>query len=265
MAERTATVVSLVARAVTAADAGASALTDRDLLHRFADSGDESAFAALVERHARMVLGVCRRLLPTLQDAEDACQATFLVLARKARGGRWQPSAANWLYATARHVAAKARRSVERRARREGRAAIPEAVAPDDASGRELLAILDEELGKLPARYREPLVLCYLEGLAREEAAARLGVPQGTVKTRLERGRRRLEVALTKRGVGVGLGLLALAVATPAGAASPRLVETVLAAVTGPAPAAVVALAGGKGMNALLRKLLIGVRRCGAG
>src|SRR5262245_57398806 len=88
-----------------AADADESALTDRELLRRFGD-GDEAAFAILVARHARMVLGVCRRLLPTAEDAEDACQATFLILARKAKSGRWQNSAANWLHTTARLVAA---------------------------------------------------------------------------------------------------------------------------------------------------------------
>ncbi len=248
-----------------ASDADESALTDRDLLRRFADARDEGAFAVLVARHARMVLGICQRLLPTVQDAEDACQATFLILARKAGGGRWQTSAANWLYTTARRVAAKTRRAAARRAKREGKAAVPEAVpATDTISAAELLTVLDEELEKLPPRYREPLVLCYLEGLSREEAAARLGIPQGTVKTQLERGRHRLEAALTRRGVGVGLGLLALAVATPSGASPPKLVETILAAVSGPTPA-VAALARGAVMNATLRKALVVVALSAAG
>src|SRR5262245_10478883 len=232
------------------ADPDESAVTDRELLSRFAEAGDEGAFAALVARHARMVLGVCRRLLSTAEDAEDACQATFLILARKAKGGRWQASLANWLHTPARLVPAKARRTAARRATREGRAAVPEAVPPADAiTGSELLAILDEELGKLPALYRDPLVLCYLEGLGREEAAARLGLPQGTVKTRLERGRRRLQAALVRRGVGIGLGLLALAVTTPAGTASPRLIEDILAAVSGSPRASVAALSQGAGMK----------------
>src|SRR5581483_4040108 len=118
-----------------------SAKTDRELLRRYARDGDQGAFEALVTRHSGMVLGVCRRALPTVQDAEDACQATFLVLAKKARAGRWQESVANWLYTTARRVAHNARVAAQRRARRENGAAIPEAVEPvDRMTGRELLA-----------------------------------------------------------------------------------------------------------------------------
>src|SRR5262249_49158708 len=146
------------------------------------------------------------------QDAEDACQATFLVLAQKAKGNRWQPSVANWLFTTARKVAHNARVAARRRARREAQAAVPEAVQPvDRMTGAELLAARDEELDRLPPRYREPLVLCYLEGLTRDEAAARLGVPAATLKTRLERGRKRLGDALTRRDCTLGAGLLALA------------------------------------------------------
>src|SRR5437660_12170197 len=104
----------------SATKAGPPDVTDRELLGRFAREGDQSAFAALVGRHTGMVLGVCRRALPTVQDAEDACQATFLVLANRARGGRWQESVANWLYTTARKVVHNARVAGERRA---GRAA----------------------------------------------------------------------------------------------------------------------------------------------
>src|ERR1700722_15638757 len=103
-------------------------LSDRELLGRFVAAGDQAAFAALFRRHSGMVLGVCRRALSNLQDAEDAWQATFLVLARRARSGRWQPSVANWLYTTARRVAGNARMAAERRARREKKAAVPEAV-----------------------------------------------------------------------------------------------------------------------------------------
>src|SRR5690349_13398480 len=102
--------------------------TDRELLQRFAQSGDQAAFAALVRRHAGLVLGVCRRALSNDQDAEDACQAVFVILVRKAGSGRWQPSVTNWLFATARRVARDQRRAADRRARREGRAAVSEAV-----------------------------------------------------------------------------------------------------------------------------------------
>jgi RNA polymerase sigma factor (sigma-70 family) len=232
-----------------------SGASDRELLRRFAAENDQAAFAALVRRYTGMVLNVCGRAGPNVQDAEDACQATFLVLARKAKTGRWQQSVANWLYTTAWRVACKARQAAQRRARREGKAAVPDAVHPaDQVTGRELLAALHEELDRLPARYRDPLVLCYLEGLTREEVAARLGVPAGTVKIQLERGRKRLGDALSRRGCGLGAGLLALAATSRARAAPPRLIEAVLAAASGPPPAAVAALARGVTMNALVHR-----------
>jgi RNA polymerase sigma factor (sigma-70 family) len=253
MAERSTTVLRQFLR--TAAGGDAATLCDRDLLLRFAESGDQAAFGALFRRHAGMVLGVCRRVLPSEPDAEDACQATFLLLSRKAKSDRWQPSVANWLYLTARRVARNARVTAERRARREQSAAVPEAVQPvDQMTGRELLAALDEELDKLPPRYREPLVLCYLEGLTRDEAAARLGVPAVTLKSQLDRGRKRLADALTKRGCVLGAGLLALAATSPAGASPLRLAEGVLASVAGSPPAAVARLAGGVTMNGLPKK-----------
>ncbi|HEV3436660.1 MAG TPA: sigma factor, partial [Gemmata sp.] len=104
--------------------------TDRELLRRFSRENDQSAFETLVNRHTSMVLGVCRRALPTVQDAEDACQATFLVLANRAKDGRWQESIANWLYTTARKVAHNTRVAAERRAKRESGAAVHEAVEP---------------------------------------------------------------------------------------------------------------------------------------
>src|SRR5262245_24707659 len=193
-----------------------SHLTDCELLRRFARDGDQAAFATLVRRHSGMVLGVCRRVLPTVQDAEDAVQAVFLIVARKAGTVRWQSSVANWLYTTARKVARDARVAAQRRARREARSAVPEVVPPVDVmTGRELLSALDAELDKLPPRYREPLVLCYLEGLTGEEAAARLGIPPATLRTRVKRGRKRLHDALTKSGCALGAGLLALAVTSP--------------------------------------------------
>jgi hypothetical protein len=155
-------------------------------------------------------------------------------------------------------VAWNARLAARRRARREARAAIPEAVPPvDRITARELLAALDEELDRLPPRYREPLVLCYLEGLTRDEAAAQLGVPAATLKAQLERGRKRLGDALTRRGCVPGAGLLALVATSPAGVSPPRLVQAVLAAVTGSPPAAVAALAKGVAVNGVVRKALV--------
>ncbi len=259
-----------VRRVLGAVKDNRSALTDRELLRRFATENDQSAFAALVRRHTGLVLGVCRRMLLGTADAEDATQAVFVVLARKA-GVRWQPSVANWLYLTARKVSRDARRTAERRAKRERTAAVPEAVSPSDrVTGTELLAALDDELDRLPAIYREPLVLCYLDGLSREEAAVRLGVPPGTVKIRLERGRKKLADALTNRGVTAGLGLLTLAVTSSAGASPPRLIESILAAVGGPPSATVAALAQGVAVTGFLTKskltlLAIGVLVLGVG
>jgi Sigma-70 region 2 len=123
--------------------AQADGQSDRELLRRFAERNDQSAFATLVQRHAGLVLGVCRRALAQPADAEDACQATFLILSRKAKTGSWQPSVANWLYVTARRVAHNARVAAERRAKRERRAALTAVAQPlDRMTGRELLAAL---------------------------------------------------------------------------------------------------------------------------
>jgi RNA polymerase sigma factor (sigma-70 family) len=236
MAQRT-TTVSHLARALAGGDA--EVRSDRDLLARFVANGDQAAFAALAARHAGMVLGVCRRALPRPADAEDACQAVFLLLAQKAARVRWRSSVAGWLYTTARRVARNARLSAERRTRREARAAVPEAVAPVDAmTARELTAILDDELGRLPPRYRDALVLCCLEGLSQDEAAARLGVPTETLRTRLKRGRKRLSSALAARGCDLGIALLAVT-ASATGALAGPLGKAIRAAGAGsPSPAA---------------------------
>ncbi|HEV3439684.1 MAG TPA: sigma-70 family RNA polymerase sigma factor, partial [Gemmata sp.] len=222
--------IKCVIKSVAATDG--SAATDRELLRRFSHENDQGAFETLVNRHTSMVFGVCRRALVTVQDAEDACQATFLVLAKRAKDRRWQESVANWLYATARQVAYNARLANERRTKRETRAAVPEAIEPiDRMTGRELLTALDTAMDGLPSRYREPLVLCYLEGLARDEAAARLGVPLATLHTRIDRARKRLHEVLTNAGCTLGASLLTLLVSSPAGASSPRLVKSILSTV----------------------------------
>ena len=229
--------------------------TDRALLAQFT-TGDQAAFTTLVERHMGMVLGVCRRALANPHDADDACQAVFLVLARRA-AGRWDESVANWLYGTARKVAANVTRAAARRARHEAQTSPAAPASPlDQLTGREVLAALDQELDRLPARYREPLVLCCLEGLTRDEAAARLGVPLVTLKSQLDRGRQKLADALTRRGVALGAGLLLGTVAGPAGACPPRLVEAVLAAVAGTAPKGIRALAEGAVASGPVKKLV---------
>jgi RNA polymerase sigma factor (sigma-70 family) len=248
-------IAALLARTLQNAKACAS-VPDCDLLRLYADTGDQAAFAAVVDRHAAMVLGVCRRLLPAHADAEDACQAVFLILCRKARSLLWQASVANWLYSVARKVAHNARLSSSRRTRRERAAAAPESVAPiDRLTGQELAAVLDEELDRLPHRYREPLVLCYLEGLTRDEAAARQGVPLATLKSQLERGRKKLANALAARGYALGLLLLAAAATSRAQALSPRLFDAILIAARGAPSPAVAALAQEVAMQALTMKL----------
>ena len=233
--------------------------TDRELLTRFV-GGDEKAFAKLVNRHSGMVLGVCRRVLRNVQDAEDAGQATFVVLARKAESGRWQESIANWLYTTARRIASKANRTASRRRQRESLTVPLTTASPlDQMTGREAFSTLDEELDRLPAIYREPLVLCYLEGLTRDAAATRLGVPPATLKSQLDRGRKKLGDALLKRGVEFGAALLAVAATSTAGASSPKLLVSILAAVGGSPSPAVAALAQGIIVNGISTKVVLGL------
>jgi RNA polymerase sigma factor (sigma-70 family) len=182
---------------------------DQILLQRFIAARDQSAFEQLLHRHGPMVLGVCRRLLRHEQDAEDAFQATFLVLARKAATVRRQASVASWLYGVAFRVAAKAR---SRAARRRLVAALTDAEfesaepavgdsGPDSASLQEARAVLDEELRSLPGRDRELLVLCHLQGLTHEQAAQSLRVPVGSMSRHLARARDLLRGRLVRRGV----------------------------------------------------------------
>ena len=173
-------ILELVCRAF--GDSRLSDCPDEQLLRRFVAERDATAFEALVRRHGAMVLDVCRGLLPTESDAEDAFQATFLVLAQKAASVRRTRSLAGWLHGVAHRVALRARTAFARRRKHEARA--PERPAParvDDLTWAEVRAVLHEELNTLPDRLRGPLVLCYLEGLAQDEAAAELGIPQGTL------------------------------------------------------------------------------------
>jgi RNA polymerase sigma factor (sigma-70 family) len=188
----------------------AGGVTDGDLLLRFAHDRDEDAFAALVDRHGPLVLGVCRRVLPDPNDADDAFQATFLVLARKA-GAIGQPERlANWLYGVAFRVARKARANAARRRARQQQVPAMQAPEPDrEAERDELCRVLDDEVRRLPDRFRAPLVLCYLQGKTREEAAAQLGWSVGAVKGMLERGRLRLRARLARRGVVMAEAALA--------------------------------------------------------
>jgi phosphate transport system substrate-binding protein len=200
---------------------------DALLLERFTRERDEGAFATLMARHGPLVLGVCRRLLAERTAAEDAFQATFLVLARRAASLRDPAGLPGWLHAVAVRVALRARRTARRR-----RTVQPPPDAPEPASSHagplaeltvgELLAALDEEVSRLPEAYRLPVILCALEGHSQEEAARRLGWTPGSVKGRLERGRRRLHARLARRGFTLSAVLGAAEVVRASGTVAPR-------------------------------------------
>jgi polysaccharide biosynthesis/export protein len=189
------------------------AMTDEQLLAIFTTRRDEElaevAFAALVDRHGPMVLGVCRRILRNSHDSADAFQATFLVLARRAGVVRAGETLGPWLYGVSRRVAHQLRASAARRSSREVTGAeLAEAASLDPAHDRErdrdraeLLAALDEEIARLPEKYRAAVVLCDLEGTKHDEAARRLRCPVGTVESRLSRGRTLLRARLSRRGL----------------------------------------------------------------
>ena len=192
-------------------------LTDAQLLERFTSRRDEAAelaFAALVERHGPMVLRVCRAVLRDAHEAQDAFQATFLVLVRRA-GSLWvRDSLGPWLHQVAYRTASCARSAAARRRRHERRAAELTARPADDGDRDDLEGVIHEEVGRLPERYRAAVVLCLLEGLTPEQAARHLGCPVGTVHSRLARGREQLRGRLdptrpggASRAVGRGMGL----------------------------------------------------------
>src|SRR5215469_15132689 len=206
-------------------------LTDAELLERYVTDRDEVAFAALVRRHGPMVLGVCRRVLRREADAEDAFQATFLVLVRKAHTVVPRAMVSNWLYGVAHNTARKARAMSAKRRVKETEAGAARASAPQDGAWREVQALLDEELGRLPDRYRAPIVLCELEGKTIKEVARQLGWPQGTVATRLSRGRTMLGKRLARHGLPLaGLAAALAEAVAEAGVPTPLERSTVQAA-----------------------------------
>jgi RNA polymerase sigma factor (sigma-70 family) len=179
-------------------------VTDSELLARFLGQRDEAAFELLVWRHGPMVLGICRRVLQDAHDAEDAFQATFLTLARKADSIGRRESLAGWLYTVAQRIALRARARQAHRTSREKPLAdvVVEESACDPSellAWRELRPLVDAEVARLPEKYREVFVLCYLEGKTNEEAAEQLGCPKGTVLSRLSRARKRLRQRLSGR------------------------------------------------------------------
>jgi RNA polymerase sigma factor (sigma-70 family) len=198
-------------------------LADQQLLECFISERDETAFATLVRRHGPMVRRLCLRVLHHEQDAEDVFQATFLVLSRKAATLRPRDSLAGWLHRVAYRTAQKARIGAARRRKREGSAPGAEVADPlAQITVREAQAVLDQELARLPDKFRVPLVLCYLEGLTRDEAAQQIGWPLSLLKTRLEQARERLQGRLVSRGL------------TPAGALVVALVDEATAAAVVP-------------------------------
>ncbi|HZY84352.1 MAG TPA: sigma-70 family RNA polymerase sigma factor [Gemmataceae bacterium] len=246
------------------------ALGDAQLLQLYTRHGDEAAFAALVRRHGPLVWGTVSRMLGRGPDAEDAFQATFLVLVRKASALRGPDALGPWLYGVASRVALKARSAAARRRGREkALAEDAPAAAGGDAVWRDLRPVLDEEVNRLLEKYRAAVVLCYLEGLTDAEAARRLACPRGTVHSRLARARQRLQLGLSRRGVGLPAGLLAAALAAhaaPAAAPAPLIESAVQsslsfgrAGVSAALTASAVALAQGALRSMLMTKLKLAV------
>jgi RNA polymerase sigma factor (sigma-70 family) len=222
---------------------------DADLLRAFAKRRDAGAFEQIVRRHGPMVLGVCRRVLRDAADADDAFQATFLVLIRKAGSLRAPDRLAGWLHQVAHRVARKARVLRLNRARRQGELFdVPAGGSPAEILWRELRPIFDAELDRLPDRLRLPAVLCLLEGHSKADAARVLGWPVGTLSCRLQRARERLRARLAARGLTLSAGALAVALFEGAGSAAvpDRLIaSTIQSLTTAASGAAARALADG--------------------
>lgn len=248
-------VLSYARRAVLQQDGGG--LTDGQLLEYFVAHRDEAAFEALVRRHGPMVLGVCRRVLCHTHDAEDAFQATFLVLVRKASSLLPRHRLGNWLYGVAYRAALKARAAtLKRRAKESQAAGASRRQPPTSDSLLDLQALLDQELSRLPDKYREPVVLCELEGRSRKDVARQLGIPEGTLSSRLAAARRMLAKRLARHGfaiAGAGLGV-ALAPGVVSACLSPSLVSTTVRA-------AALLAAGASGVSIQVIALTEGVLR----
>ncbi len=231
--------------------------TDGQLLRRFVRHRDEAAFLALVQRHGPMVLGVCHRVLRQAQDAEDAFQATFLVLVRKAHTIADVDRLSNWLYGVAVRTASKLKVREARRRRRERRAVSLAGGEPEpDQRNADLCPVLDQEIQQLPTKYRTTFLLCYLEGKTNREAAAVLGCPAGTVSSRLAWARQRLRNRLARRGYVpagvVGAGLAEGEIGQATAAAVPAELETRTVRLALEFAAGKVVAAGGGSLRAVI-------------
>ena len=225
----------------------ADPVTDRELIARFHGDRDEAAFAALVDRHGPMVLGACRRVLRDAHAADDAFQATFFILAKKAGAVRWRDSLGGWLYLVSQNVCRKALAKLSRKP-----LSLIDAVEPSQPvqpAASELSAILDEELHRLPAGYRDAIVLCHLQGQSVDEAAKALGVSEGQLRGRLHRGREELRERLVRRGVALSLSALTVTLTTASAAAVPAVLKTTVAS-------GVLAFADGTGASAVSETVL---------
>lgn len=253
--------------AVTEADirgrvcGGLEGLSDRELLTRFVSRRDGAAFRLLVERHGPMVSRVCRHVAGDAHAAEDAFQATFLVLVRRADVVEVRGSLAGWLCGVAYRTARRARADLARTRSREARGESMAAARPDfDAARDEIYRALHDEVARLPGPLRDPVVLCYLEGLTNDEAARRLGIPVGTIKTRLTKGRERLRSRLARRGLALSVLLLFVDLGRAKGATLERSsVDRAVAQALGDAPVAprVAELAAKAIGGSTLRKLVL--------
>jgi RNA polymerase sigma factor (sigma-70 family) len=216
--------------------------SDERLLHDFVISRDETAFAALVRRYGPMVGAVCRRVLVLQQDAEDAFQATFLVLAQNAARLRKKTALASFLHGTAYRISLKAKRTAARRRKYEGQVQTRPSINPiDELSWREVRTLVDEEVARLPEKYRSAFILCCLESVSQGDAAQRLGIKEGTLSSRLTRARKLLSQRLARRGVELAAVLAASTLATqPTPALSPVLVASTMQAALSVNPAVLV-------------------------
>lgn len=194
--------------------------SDGELLHAFVSRHEEAAFAAIVRRHGALVLNVCRRVLGHEQDAEDAFQATFFVLARKAASLRNAGSLAAFLHGVAYRLSLRAKRDAARRRKHEKQAPLPSSRDKDDLAWRDVQALIEEEIERLPRKYRTPFIRCYLQGRSRAEAARELGIKEGTIWSRLSWARRRLQERLSRRGVALPAALATLALSDASSSAA---------------------------------------------